>query len=166
MPVRKRGLLLATFAATVVAADQFVKAAIVSAIGPGANASRINIVGDWFALEYAENRGMAFGLFAGLGPVLPFLALLIVGAMLIHYFRAPSPPWWETISIAAITGGAMGNLIDRIRLGFVVDFVSVGRWPNFNVADSAITVGVVIAIWGWLIAEPRQAGLRAGAETE
>jgi signal peptidase II len=69
------------------------------------------------------------------------------------YLRSGTPPWWQSIGVGLLAGGAAGNLADRARLGYVVDFVSVGRWPNFNVADSAITVGAVILITGWALVD-------------
>jgi signal peptidase II len=73
------------------------------------------------------------------------LAILI--ALMLLYMRQASPPLWHTVALGLISGGALGNLIDRVRLGHVIDFLSVGPWPNFNVADSAITVGFVVLIW-------------------
>jgi signal peptidase II len=163
VPERSRRLFLTIVASAIVLVDQLTKAVIVSAIGPRASVSHVDILGDWLSLEYAENRGVAFGIFAGLGPVLPWASLVIVAVMLAHYFHSPSPPQWETLSIALIAGGAIGNLVDRARLGYVIDFIAVGAWPNFNVADSAITVGVLIAIWGWMVREPRQSSSGAGS---
>ena len=96
-----------------------------------------------------ENRGAAFGLFSGLVPILTVASIAILMGLLLHYLRAGTAPALANVAIGAIAGGALGNLVDRVRLGHVVDFVSVGPWPNFNVADSAITIGVLILIWGW-----------------
>jgi signal peptidase II len=159
---RSRGLFLTIVALVIVLADQLTKSVIVSAIGPAARSSRIAIIGDWLVLEYAENRGAAFGFLAGLGSLLPWASIVIVALLLNHYFRSAAPTTSETIAIALIAGGALGNLIDRIRLGYVIDFVSVGIWPNFNVADSAITIGVLIAIWNWMVREPGRSSSRAG----
>lgn len=162
MPEHSRGLLLTIVASAIVLADQLAKSAIVSAIGPGARASRIDILDEWLALEYAENRGAAFGFFTGVGSLLPWVTFVIIALLLSHHFRSTSPPLWETMAIALIVGGAIGNLVDRIRLGYVIDFVSVGIWPNFNVADSAITIGVLIAIWGWLVRPLTRSAARVG----
>jgi signal peptidase II len=67
-----------------------------------------------------------------------------------QFARERQPQWWQIVATGAIAGGALGNLIDRIRLGYVVDFISVGSWPNFNVADSAVTIGALLLCWGWL----------------
>ncbi|MGH2613776.1 MAG: signal peptidase II [Thermomicrobiales bacterium] len=150
MPAFRDAVALAAIAALVIAADQLTKAALISALGPAQPASRFELGVSWLALEYAENRGASFGLFQGVAPILAVASIAIVVALLVRYFGTASPPLWSTIGIGAIVGGAIGNLLDRIRLGFVIDFVSVGPWPNFNVADSAITLGVLLLAWGWL----------------
>jgi len=111
------------------------------------------IVPGFFNLTYLTNTGAAFGILAG-HPVWwrHFFFVGVAGAALVAiYFlhkkiRAESP--WYTVSLALIAGGAVGNLIDRVRLGSVVDFLDLyvanHHWPAFNVADSAITVGVGI----------------------
>ncbi len=143
-------MLVFAIAVVVWIGDQLSKTLIVSMIGPAEPEQRIDIVGSWIALEYAENRGAAFGLLAGLGPLLTVGSIIVIGALLFHQWRTVDPPLWETVATGAIVGGAVGNLADRVRLGYVIDFVSVGSWPNFNVADSAITLGVAVAIWSWL----------------
>jgi signal peptidase II len=144
---------VAATAAIIAGIDQLTKVVIVGAIGPGSANSRIALSGDWVALDYAENRGAAFGLFSTLTPVLIALSAAILVGVLIYFFRMPHPARAEVISVGAIAGGALGNLVDRVRLGYVVDFVAVGPWPNFNVADSAITLGVLGLIWGWVRTE-------------
>ena len=132
--------------------DQVTKAWILISLAP-LSPPRIDLVGQWLSLEYAENRGVAFGLLGGVGPLVVVAPVLVVIAMMVVYLRSPAPPWWQSLGVGLLAGGAFGNLADRVRLGYVVDFVSVGRWPNFNLADSAITVGAVILIAGWMLAE-------------
>jgi signal peptidase II len=152
---------VAATAAIVAGVDQLTKAVIVAAIGPGSADSRIAVRGGWLALEYAENRGAAFGLLPGLAPVLAAVSAAILVGIIVHLFRTPSPTLLATISVGAIVGGALGNLIDRVRLGYVVDFVAVGPWPNFNVADSAITLGVLGLMWSWVRPQPDDPGWSA-----
>lgn len=114
---------------------------------------RIDLVGRWLSLEYAENRGVAFGLLGGLGPFVVVAPLLVVMVLAVLYLRSSVPPIWQSVGVGLLAGGAAGNLADRLRLGFVVDFISVGRWPNFNVADSAITVGAATLIAGWMLVD-------------
>lgn len=161
MPARRDAITLVSIATAVAAIDQLTKSVLVSAIRPGPSSARIDFLGGWMAIEYTENRGAAFGLFSGLAPILVVASVVILVGLLLHYSRQTRPPLWETVAIGSIAGGAIGNLVDRVRLGYVVDFVSVGPWPNFNVADSAITIGVVMLIWGWMRSELRWGAARA-----
>ena len=149
MPAHSDTIALIAVGAAVAAIDQLTKLLLVSAIGPDRFASRVEVADGWLALEYTENRGAAFGVLSGLMPVLTVASIAILALLLMHYMRQERPPLWHTLAIGAIAGGAVGNLVDRVRLGYVIDFLSVGPWPNFNVADSAITVGVLVLIWGW-----------------
>jgi signal peptidase II len=149
MPARSDTITLVGIAAFVVVIDQLTKSLLVSTIGPDRKGSRVDVVDGWLAIEYTENRGAAFGVLSGLAPILTAASIAILTGLLLHYVRQARHPLWYTLAIGGIAGGALGNLVDRVRLGHVVDFVSVGPWPNFNVADSAITVGVLILIWGW-----------------
>ena len=149
MPAASDAIALISITAAVAAVDQLTKAALVAAIGPTQNSHRLEIIDGWVALEYAENRGVAFGLFSGLGAALVVISMVILVGLLVAFARTEAPPFWQTIATGAIVGGALGNLADRVRLGHVIDFVSVGAWPNFNVGDSAITLGTLFLIWGW-----------------
>ncbi|MFN8590809.1 MAG: signal peptidase II [Thermomicrobiales bacterium] len=140
---------MAAVATIVIVADRVVKSAIVNAIGPDQSVHRIDLIGNGVGLEYTENRGLAFGLLPGLGPLLVLGSVLIVGLLLFQFCREPAPSGWNAIALGAVIGGALGNVIDRLRFGYVVDYISVGSWPNFNVADSAITLGVIGLIWVW-----------------
>jgi signal peptidase II len=153
VPERTDVAALVAVAGTVTAIDQLTKAAVVAAIGPGQPDTRIELRASWLALEYVENRGVAFGLLAGLGPILLLVSCALLAGLLAHYAREERPSPWQTLAIGMIAGGAAGNLIDRIRLGYVIDFVAVGAWPNFNVADSAITCGVILMIVVWFLME-------------
>lgn len=114
------------------------------------------------AIEYAENRGAAFGLLSGLGPVLILGSIIILALLLWQYRRQANPELWQTLALGGIVGGAAGNLFDRVRLGYVVDFIAVGPWPNFNVADGAIALGVALLLWGWFRAEPASGSAERG----
>ncbi len=115
----------------------------------------LEIIPGFFSLTYLTNKGAAFGFLAGQAGVWRHYLFLILGAValvviVISWFKLRQSHQLYSISLALIGGGALGNLIDRIRLGSVVDFLDVyiGRhhWPAFNIADSAITVGVVFFI--------------------
>ncbi|HEU5209722.1 MAG TPA: signal peptidase II, partial [Longimicrobiales bacterium] len=113
-----------------VALDQVVKIAIVAWLGPDASLHRWELAGRLVAFEYVENRGAAFGIFPGRTSLLIAVALLITfGAMAMMIREARRHPIGAT-GIALVVGGALGNVIDRIRLGYVVDFIAVGIWPK------------------------------------
>jgi signal peptidase II len=149
VPARSDTVTLVAVAASVAATDQLTKYIVGSAHGPGRIVSRVELAGGWLALEYTENRGAAFGLLSGLAPILAVTSLAVLAGLLLHYMQQARPPFWQTMAIGGIAGGAVGNLLDRFRLGYVIDFLSVGPWPNFNVADSAITMGILVLIWSW-----------------
>lgn len=113
------------------------------------------IIPGFFSLTYLTNTGAAFGILAGKATVWRqafFIGVAIVafGFIIYMYRRLKDESVWYEISLAFIAGGAVGNLIDRVRLGSVIDFLDVyvgtHHWPAFNIADSAITVGVTILL--------------------
>jgi len=113
------------------------------------------VVDGFLSLSHVRNRGAAFGLLAdaGLpyqGPVLAVVSLLALGAIAGYAWRLPAEARIPRLALAFILGGAIGNLIDRVRFGYVVDFIHVywnqHSWPDFNVADSAISTGVVLLL--------------------
>ena len=135
-------------ALAVLVADQVTKLMVVASIDEYAS---IPIIDGFLTLTHVRNSGAAFGLFAGApaGPVRVGLIIVSVLAVVLIWAYAREG-WHERRIVAAfglILGGALGNLIDRLRLGEVVDFIDVYwgqyHWPSFNVADSAITVGAL-----------------------
>ncbi len=116
----------------------------------------VEVFGEQFRLVYWGNKGAAFGMTLG-GPAVHIaLSLLALGLLGWVAWRTPEDEWMARWGFGLIVGGAVGNLIDRISLGYVVDFLDVGlsatvRWPAFNVADVAVVVGVALLIFGhWL----------------
>jgi len=108
-----------------------------------------------FALSYVRNTGAAFGVLAGIPPAVRvplFLAVTLgaAGALISFLRRTPADQPWVVAAIGGILGGAVGNLVCRLRYGEVIDFLDLHwgdlHWPAFNVADSAITTGVVIVL--------------------
>jgi signal peptidase II len=140
-------LLPATLAVAVVAFDQATKATLIAWLGPDGSDHRRELLGGLLALEYAENPGGVFGSLRGQGAFLAWVALVIVVGLVIYYRRVARPTMALAASLGLLVGGALGNALDRVRLGYVVDFVAVGDWPNFNVADAAITLGVILLAW-------------------
>ena len=95
------------------------------------------------------NTGAAFSMLEGYNSILLFIALIVVGVILFNYPKIPDQRLPVT-AFALITGGAIGNITDRVMLGYVVDFINFSFWPSFNVADSAISIGAVLLIW-WIV---------------
>lgn len=149
-----RGILPWLAAVLVVIADRTTKMMVLSRIEPG---GWVEVL-PGFALTHVHNRGIAFSLFAGGGPLtrvllhlVIFTSVVIIAAMVVrhgHHSRIGG------LAFGLILGGAVGNLIDRVLYGYVVDFVHVwaklgGRtwsWPDFNIADASITIGAVLLI--------------------
>ncbi len=160
--MRLRGALLLT--AVVVAADQLTKLWIVATYPLG---TEIDIVPGLFRLVHARNRGIAFGIFGASGASVQ-LALLVVVALIVAFIA------WQLaraggdglagVGLALVLGGAIGNIVDRVLRGEVVDFLDFyivlgGRehhWPAFNVADTAISVGACCVILAEVLAQVRE----------
>ena len=134
-------------AAAVTAVDQLTKAAVLAFFAGRMPGERVGVT-SFFNLTLTYNRGISFGLFNGGAGVNAFVfslaAAAIIGVLIYWLSRASSP--LLAVAIGLIIGGAVGNVIDRIRLGAVVDFLDfhIGslHWPAFNLADSAICIGV------------------------
>lgn len=128
----------------VVLLDQFSKWIVTRQLGPGSPSHEVDLIGRSIGVRYVENTGAAFGLFGGQGMFVAGLAGMLVLLLLVFSRRIAGSSVGRACAIGLVIGGAVGNLIDRARLGYVVDFVAIGRWPTFNVADSAISIGVVV----------------------
>ena len=143
--------LAALIALTVLVVDQVTKAIVERAMIPNESIPLL----PFFALTYVRNTGAAFGLLAAApaGLRLPlFLAVtLVAGVALVAYLRrTPREQRWLVGALGGILGGAVGNLVCRVRYGEVIDFLDLHwgdlHWPMFNVADTAISVGVAIVL--------------------
>jgi signal peptidase II len=105
----------------------------------------------WVAFAYTCNKGAAFGLLANETLLFVLIALVVIG-MIVAYFRfLPANRPWLTLSLGLQLGGALGNLIDRLRQGYVVDFIAIKAWPVFDIADACVIVGVLILAYHLLL---------------
>lgn len=127
----------------VTAVDQAVKALITRALPLGAS---VPLIPHWLALIHVHNRGIAFSLFAGIPLIVP-AAIVLTLLFLLFYTGARWTHRPSTrLALALLGGGALGNLIDRLRVGAVIDYIDLHIWPVFNLADVAVTVGAGLLI--------------------
>ncbi|MGA8924341.1 MAG: signal peptidase II [Candidatus Dormiibacterota bacterium] len=134
----------------VFALDRLTKSLVAASIPYG---TEVSAIGHLVGITNVRNSGAAFGI-APSGTWLFAIASVVVSLGLIIYVaRTPSQPWNDAV-LGLILGGTVGNGYDRILIGTVTDFVNVHFWPVFNVADSAVSIGVVALIAGYVIRKP------------
>jgi signal peptidase II len=149
-------LVMLGVALVVYVADQATKAAIVATLAVG---ERLHVIGDVVQLWHAQNRGAAFSILQG--ELWLFFIVTVAALVMVAYFHRTlrERSIWLQVILGAILGGALGNFTDRLRLGYVVDFMSVGvgdlRWPTFNVADSAVVCGIGLLVIYLTVTERR-----------
>ena len=132
----------AAVAALVVAADQLTKALVRGSLAEGAQR---RVVPGVLTLVHTTNTGVAFSALSGSTLLVTLLALAVLAGLFAFFARhARRPLLW--LAVGLVAGGALGNLIDRLRAGAVTDFIKLPDWPAFNLADSAITIGVVALV--------------------
>jgi len=133
-------------AALIVAADQLTKAWLTSFLAPGQS---VDVAGDLVRLVHGQNAGGLFGVFQGQALPFALVSLVVVGLIVGYHARSGRDPYLS-ITLGLLLGGALGNLLDRVRLGYVVDFVDAGigslRWYTFNVADAAISFAILLLL--------------------
>lgn len=147
----------------VVALDQITKAAIVAKFFIHES---YPIIDGFFNLVYVMNPGAAFGFLANTAAIFRYIFFIGITALVIlliiyYILKSKSQNMFTVVSLTLIFAGAVGNLIDRVRFGAVVDFLDFyirsWHWPAFNVADSAISLGAVLMIWGMIIQRKEEA---------
>lgn len=141
MSARASWARAAAVLACVLLADQVVKALVTSSLQRGEERQIVAGV----KLVNVRNNGVAFGQLQNGGAIVAVVIVIAVLALLVYFSRNGTRPWvW--LPTGLLLGGAVGNIVDRLREGAVIDFVKLPYWPPFNVADSAITVGVVVLL--------------------
>ncbi len=158
---------LAGAAGLVVAADQWSKYLIRLRLGPAEQW----VPWDWLApyarLINSSNTGAAFGIFPDGGLIFTVIAILVSAAILYYFPQVPTSQWYVRLALALQLGGALGNLIDRLlQGGRVTDFISLGRFPVFNLADASISAGVAILVLSMIREERQGRGPDAESEAE
>ena len=145
-PASHRGLLVAAIVVGVVVADQATKIWAVDRLADGP----VDVLGDDVGFRLSRNSGGAFSIFQGFTPLLALLAVVLTVVLVRAVTRTRDP--LMLVALALVLGGALGNLVDRVARspgflrGEVVDFVGVGSFPTFNVADAAITIGALLLL--------------------
>ncbi len=144
-------LSLFLLAGTVIGLDQWTKELVRDRLQVGEIWSPIAAITPYIRIVHWKNSGAAFGMLQGFGGVFTILAI-IVALVIIYYFpQIGSHDKLLRLALGLQLGGALGNLVDRLTQGYVTDFISVGSFPVFNIADSSITIGVIILALGvWL----------------
>lgn len=154
-------ILFYSFTILLVFLDQFTKFLVLQGIPLHGS---LPVIPGIFHLTLVFNQGIAFGLFRDHESLLFLLITASLGLLLWVSRHIPRWPSWSRWAFALITGGAIGNWIDRVRLGYVVDFFDLRVWPVFNVADSAITVGVSLYVIMLFRGSPTPSGRRPGGK--
>jgi signal peptidase II len=142
--------------------DQLTKAWLVAGLAPGHS---LSVLGDWLRLVHGQNTGALFGLFRDSAAGFAVVSVVVIAAILWYESRAGGSGYLS-LTLGLLLGGALGNLADRVRLGYVIDFVDAGigtlRFWTFNVADASISLAIVLllgaSVW------PSLAGLPARSD--
>jgi signal peptidase II len=132
--------------ALILGADQLTKSWLTSFLAPGES---VDVLDDLVRLVHGQNAGGLFGLFQGQALPFALVSVVVVGLIVGYHARSGRNPYLS-ITLGLLLGGALGNLLDRLRLGYVVDFVDAGigsvRWYTFNVADAAISFAILLLL--------------------
>jgi len=161
----KSNLMLVLIALVVIALDQLTKRAVQQNLALG-EALLVFPPWDFVRIVHWVNTGAAFGIFQGGNAVLIGLTAAITLAILVYYQTLSEDHLFQRICLALMVGGSIGNLIDRLTLGYVVDFVAVGRFPVFNLADSCVTVSVILLLISMIIEERKAQSTEKSSEED
>jgi signal peptidase II len=145
--------------------DQLTKSLVLRHFGPYPGRDVVTVIPHTLWFIYVRNTGSAFGLFQGSSSILKIIAIIAVCALAVYYVRAVKDDWIVGVALGLQVGGALGNIVDRFRHGFVVDWIHVPHFPTFNIADSSITVGVVLLMYALLFREGKRLEAQRAAET-
>jgi signal peptidase II len=142
-------LLLAAIAVAAVLADQIAKHVVVNNLSLGEG---VHVVGP-LTIRHVQNSGIAFGLFSNATAGVIVVTAIAIGWMLAYFARSGARHPVLPVALGLVIGGSLSNLADRVRLGFVTDFINFRYWPAFNVADSCIVIGVGILLAALVLTE-------------
>jgi signal peptidase II len=151
---------LAAVAVAAIASDQVTKHVVATTLSLG---DEVDVVGP-VSIHHVQNSGIAFGLFASATPIVIVLTAIAVGWMLLFFSRSGRRHPILPAALGLVIGGSASNLVDRVRLGHVTDFIDFRWWPAFNLADTFIVLGVAMlfAALVWTDSRPRRRAEAAG----
>lgn len=148
--------ILFLLAAPIIALDQLTKYIIRQNIEVGAIWMPLQWLAPYARIVHWHNTGAAFGMFQGASLIFTILAFIVSGLIIYYFPHIPSGDTILRLALGMQLAGAVGNLIDRLLFGRVTDFISLGSFPVFNVADASISIGTVILIFGTIIKERQE----------
>ena len=144
-------ITLFAIAGSIVILDQWTKTLVRAQLAFGQSWSPYEWLAPYARIVHWKNAGAAFGMFQGLRDVFTILAILVSIGIIYYYPKIPRENWAIRLAMGLQLGGALGNLVDRLTRGVVTDFISIGNFPVWNVADACISIGVAVLIVGmWL----------------
>ncbi len=147
--------ILVGVATTTLVADQLTKYLIRESLAIGESWPREGFL----RITHGTNTGTAFGLFPDQTLLLTIASVVAIGFIIYFYRAHGGQTWLSGLNVGLLLGGAFGNLIDRVVAGRVTDFIDVGPWPIFNIADSAVVVGITLLITSMVLFESRESEL-------
>ena len=142
-------LALGLVALAAVAADQVTKRLVATALALG---DTVDVAGP-FTIHHVRNSGIAFGLFSSWTSIVIVLTIVAVAAMVLFFARSAQRHALLPVALGFVLGGSLSNLVDRLRFGYVTDFLDVARWPAFNLADTFIVLGVGLLFVSFVVAD-------------
>lgn len=148
--------VLIPIAGLLIALDQWTKSIIRQNLAFGEMWMPLEWLSPYARVVHWYNTGVAFGMFQDKNLLFSILALAISVFLIIFYPKLTEEDWFLRIALGMQLGGSLGNLIDRITIGHVTDFISVGNFPVFNIADASISVGVAVMILGLFIEDRKE----------
>ena len=152
-------------AGVLIALDQWTKAIVRQNLELGEMWMPLEWLSPYARIVHWYNTGVAFGMFQDKNLLFTILALMISVFLIIFYPKLTEDDWFLRIALGMQLGGSLGNLIDRLTIGHVTDFVSVGNFPVFNIADASISVGVAVMILGLWVEEKKEKQKKKALET-
>jgi signal peptidase II len=148
---RTSWLLLPALALLIAALDQYTKHLVQTNLRLFDVVQPIPALSHLFHITFVKNTGAAFGIFPNGSTLFAMIAVVVAVAIAVYFRHIPDHEWLIKISLSMQLGGAIGNLLDRLRLGYVVDFMDFHMWPVFNFADTFIVVGVLLLAYRLLL---------------